>query len=147
MEQKPQFLCLHFYVKLVLKFSISAFPLHPSSQTFKIPIYKSKTTRSCEWIQNLRRYFVTTLSFQCENRICPLCINSRDKWRFSSPIKHLLRHKRACSACHETKANDQEAWWRQRKGVLLQLGSKREDGWLKSKRTILRGAQNLEAVI
>ena len=55
--------------------------------------------------------------------------------------------QRAQSAHHETKANRQEARRWQRKGILSQLASKREDGRLMSKRTILRGAQNLEALM
>ena len=45
---------------------------------------------------------------------------------------------------HETKANRQEARRWQRKGILLQHASKREDGRLTSKRTILRGHRILK---
>ena len=61
------------------------------------------------------------------------------------PIFLTVTTQRAQSAHHETKASHQEARGWQRKGILLQLSGKREDGQLMSKRAILRGAQNLEA--
>ena len=58
----------------------------------------------------------------------------------------LVTAHRAQSAHWETKAkaNGQEVRWWQRKGILLQLASKREDGRLMSKRTILRGRRILK---
>ena len=56
-------------------------------------------------------------------------------------------HTKGAICSLRDKSQCQQARWRQRKGILLQLASKGEESQQMSERTILRGAQNLDTVL